>query len=295
MTELTIEKVTAELAMLFEKTGKNMATIDHYIHQKRKENAHIYNLIQMLIKHFNDTGDEDLANELGLHGFCGCKVSRLSGVIKKMYGNDIHAKIFDGVDYPTEAWTDWTQTERKDFALFIQEKILSVISLDDYKRAMEGVSRTWVSDDGSVGTTKKDVTIRELDTFIKECNESHVNYHGTDNTAMEVFASDEWKIRRDGSKITVVQIPFLKSKYLSQTDEKMKRYYACRCPWVRSSILSGETVASSFCHCSLGYQKQGFETFFGRPLEGRVVKSVVNEGVFQCVFEIDIPNDIMEG
>ena len=295
MNELTIEKVSAELDVLFSKAGKSMETIDRYIHQKRIENAHIYNLIQLLIRHFNDAGDEDLANELGLHGFCGCKVTRLSNVIRKMYGEEIFAKIFDGVEYPAESWTDWTQTERKDFALFIQKKILSVISEDDYRRAMEGVSRTWVSDDGSVGTTKKDVTLSDLDAFIKESNENHVNYHGTDNTALEAFDSEEWKIRREGSKVTVVQIPFLKNKYLSQTDEKMKRYYACRCPWVRASILKGETVASSFCHCSLGYQKQGFETFFGRHLDGRVVKSVVDEGVLQCVFEIDIPNDIMEG
>jgi len=294
MNELTIEKISAELGMLAFETGKNMETIDRYIQQKRKENVNTYDLIKMLSKYLKSKGNTDLVAELGLHGFCACKMTRLSKVINRLHGETVWGQIFGGVEVPTETWTDWTLTERKDFTLFMQKRILSVISEDDYKHALEAVSRTWVSDDGSVGAEKKDVTLSDLDTFIKESNESRVNYHGTDNTSLNEFNSEEWKIRREGLKIISIQIPFLKNKYLSQTDEKMKRYYACRCPWVRASILEGETVASSFCHCSLGYHKQGFETFLGRHLEGRVVQSVVDEGVLQCVFEIDIPNDIME-
>jgi len=292
MTKLTKQEVAVELDRLMSETGKNMETINHYISLQKQEDVDIKHLIQVISKYVDDA---DLRMELGLHGFCACMMSRLSKVTKRMYGKEVWEQIFGGLEIPKTGWTSLTMIERQDFALSIQNKFASVASLDDYKRALEAVSRTWVSKDGSIGTTKKEVTLSDLDAFIRECNENHVNYHGTDRTAMEEFDSEKWKTRREGSKITVVQIPFLKQKYLLETDEKMKRYYACRCPWVRTSILKGETVSASFCHCSLGYQKQGFETFFGRELDARIVRTVIEDGALECVFEIDIPDDVMMG
>ena len=39
MSNLTIKQVKAELGVLVEQMGKNMATIDHYISLKRQENT----------------------------------------------------------------------------------------------------------------------------------------------------------------------------------------------------------------------------------------------------------------
>jgi len=296
MSELTIEKVTAELDALVEKMGSPLDAMDHYIHLKRQDNVDIKTVIQLISQYAHASGDADLVDEFELHYFCACMMSRLSKVTKVMYGEEVWKRIFGGIEIPTETWTDWTQVERKDFALFIQQKFQSVTSLNDYKRALEAVSRTWISDDGSVGTAKKDVTLRDIDVFIEACNTDFFRElkknHESDDAVMDEFCSDKWKIRREGSKIIVVQKPFLKNRYISQTDSKMKRYYACRCPWARASILKGETVSSSLCHCSLGYQKQSFETFFGRHLDGRVVSSVL-EDMMQCVFEIDIPEEVM--
>ena len=291
------KKVSAELDEIVSEMGASLETINHYIQIKRQENVDIYELFQLILQYANDIGDADLADlaaELGLHGFCACMMSRLSKVTKDMYGDEVWKKIFDGVEIPTEVWTDWTLDERKDFALSIQKKFLSVTSLDNYKRALEGVSRTW----NSFETTKKEVSLSDVDALIKERNEIYIKdliaNHGSDDAVMKEFNSEKWLTRREGSKIIIVQQPFLLSKYVSQTDDKMKRYYACRCPWARTSILKGETVSTSFCHCSLGYQKHDFDALFGRYLDGRVQKSALNEGDLQCVFEIDIPDDVKD-
>ena len=303
MSNLTIRQVKTELDALVEQMGKNMATIDHYITLKRQENTDMKKLITLITRYAKESGDWELSVEIGLHGFCACMMHRLSGVTKKMYGEEIWGKIFGGVEMPTDGWTDWTLTERKDFALFMQQRFLSAISLEDYKRALEGVSRTWNSDneyrDEYSGTTPKKVTLKKLDAYIQKQNDNYIKhlhnqYPSKNPEVMEEFNSDKWKIRREGHKIIFAMYPFLMDKYATHTDEKMKRYYACRCPWVRASILKGEAVSVSFCHCNLGYQKSGYDYFFGRNLNARVVQSVLEDGVLQCIFEIDIPEDILE-
>ena len=296
MVELTIERITSELNALVSKMGKNMETLDYYIRLKRKENVHMYNLIKLISQYARETGDADLAVQLDLHWFCACKILRFSKVTKEICGEEVWRKIFDGLEFPTEAWTDWTQTERTDFALALQKKFLSVSSPEIYKSALEAVARTWV--DKEFATTKKTVTLADLDAFIKERNENwsddlHNQHISNDKSIIAEFSSEKWKIRREGSKIIVAQRPFLMDKYVTQNDNKMKRYYTCRCPWVRASILKEETISSSFCHCSLGYQKQAFEDFFGQRLEGKVISSALEEDATQCVFEIDIPQDIL--
>lgn len=287
------KKASAELDALIGKMGRTMETLDHYISTKRQENADIGELIQLMLHYLNEIGDADLSAELDLHGFCACRMSRLSNVTKEMYGDEVWGKIFGGLEIPTETWTDWTQDERKDFALSIQKKFLSAASLDDYKRALEGVSSTWYP----LETSQKEVTLSDVDAFIKERNENYVKdltaNHGSDDAIMAEFNTEKWKTRREGSKIIIVNRPFQLNKYVSQTDDKMKRYYACGCPWARTSILKGETVSTAHCHCSLGYTKHDFDNLFGKRLNGRVLKSALNECDLQCVFEIDIPDSIM--
>ena len=113
-----------------------------------------------------------------------------------------------------------------------------------------------------------------------------------DGEAVE-YAKAAINFKRDGNKITAVKIPYQIKKYLSETNEKMKRYHFCHCPLVRNSILQAEGVVSkSFCRCSLGYMKKGFDAALGRELTGRTVKTVLEDGVTECVFEFEIPEDV---
>lgn len=97
---------------------------------------------------------------------------------------------------------------------------------------------------------------------------------------------------RKGNKLHCVAFPFNMKAYLATDDEKMKRYYACHCPFAKESILPEHVVPSVLCNCSLGHVMNFTEAFLGRALEGKVVCSVLH-GDLTCEYEITIPDDIM--
>jgi hypothetical protein len=95
-------------------------------------------------------------------------------------------------------------------------------------------------------------------------------------------------IRKDGDLI-VTKIPYMPQDYLDETDEQMKRYYYCHCPWVRESLQPGESpVSSTFCCCSAGFMKKSWEVIFDQPLQADVLETVVDGGM-QCTFAIHLP------
>lgn len=97
---------------------------------------------------------------------------------------------------------------------------------------------------------------------------------------------------RKGNKLKCMAFPSNMEAYLKASDERMKRYHACHCPFARESILADETVSSSLCSCSLGHVANFSEAFLGVPLKGRVVSSVL-DGDLTCEYEIDLPDEVM--
>jgi len=94
---------------------------------------------------------------------------------------------------------------------------------------------------------------------------------------------------RVGNILYHVKIPHMAKEYLAETDEAMKRYYYCHCPWAKESLRPGEVpVPASFCHCSAGFVKKPWEAVFGQPLEVDIVESVLR-GDLQCKFAIHLP------
>jgi len=92
--------------------------------------------------------------------------------------------------------------------------------------------------------------------------------------------------------IRVKKIPYLTRRYLAAEDIRMKRFYACHCPWIRNSIIQEEgAVSRHFCHCSLGHAKRPFDVAFAMAVTGRVIETVMDEDGLVCCFEIDIPQD----
>ena len=98
---------------------------------------------------------------------------------------------------------------------------------------------------------------------------------------------------RKGNKLYTMAFPYNMEEYIKATDEKMKRYHACHCPFARESILSENVVSPAVCNCSLGHMMNYYEGFMGRELKGRVIRSVLN-GDLTCEYEIEIPDGIMQ-
>ncbi|WP_455617415.1 hypothetical protein [Eisenbergiella sp.] len=98
---------------------------------------------------------------------------------------------------------------------------------------------------------------------------------------------------RKGSKLYMQAFPANMKEYLSSSGERMKRYYACHCPFAKESILSDAPVSDSLCSCSLGHVMNFAEAFLDRELNGRVLSSAL-KGDMVCTYEVSLPDDIME-
>ena len=98
---------------------------------------------------------------------------------------------------------------------------------------------------------------------------------------------------REGNVIYEVKIPYMAKEWLEEPDPKMKRYYACHCPWVRESLRTGDvTVSPTFCNCSAAFHKKPWEIIFGQSLHAEVVESILN-GDSQCKLAIHLPKDVI--
>ncbi len=94
---------------------------------------------------------------------------------------------------------------------------------------------------------------------------------------------------REGNVVYEAKIPYMAAEYLAETDQRMKRYYYCHCPWVRESIRSGgPEVSSAFCNCSSAFHKKKWEVIFEQPLRAEVVETVLR-GDPWCKFAIHLP------
>ena len=91
-------------------------------------------------------------------------------------------------------------------------------------------------------------------------------------------------------KLYTTKIPYEINNFLNEKDEKMKRYYACHCSFVRENILSEtEDIPKEWCYCSAGFAKHPYETILEQDLEVKLLKTPL-DGDFICRFEIDLSN-----
>ncbi len=97
---------------------------------------------------------------------------------------------------------------------------------------------------------------------------------------------------KEGDVIYVTKIPYQTKKYLHEKNERMKRYYACHCPWVRDAIKSGSQISPDFCYCSAGFEKRIWDVIFGQQVKAEVLQTVLN-GDSNCRFAIHIPKEYL--
>ena len=97
---------------------------------------------------------------------------------------------------------------------------------------------------------------------------------------------------RDGDILYEVKIPHMTKEFLAVTDERLKRYYYCHCPWVKGALKDGDSgISPVFCSCSAGFHKKRWEVLLEQPLKAEVVESVL-KGDDWCKFAIQLPEDL---
>ncbi|HWQ96522.1 MAG TPA: hypothetical protein VN538_00315 [Clostridia bacterium] len=91
-----------------------------------------------------------------------------------------------------------------------------------------------------------------------------------------------------GDTLYTTKIPYDPARYLAETDDTMRRYYACHCPFVREAILRGEPeISGNWCYCSGGFVKYPYEVILGRELRVELLQSVL-KGDPVCRFAIHL-------
>jgi hypothetical protein len=96
-----------------------------------------------------------------------------------------------------------------------------------------------------------------------------------------------------GNVIYEAKIPYMTVEYLAESDEQLKRYYYCHCPWVRESLKAGDvSVSPTFCLCSAGFHKKRWDVIFGQELEAEIVQTVL-KGDPWCKIAIHLPEEAL--
>jgi hypothetical protein len=90
--------------------------------------------------------------------------------------------------------------------------------------------------------------------------------------------------------IVITKVPYRAELFLRETDERLKRYYACHCPLIREAILNGETLPDDVCYCSLGHASHFLAGMGLENLEGEVIESAV-KGDARCKFIFYLPEE----
>lgn len=276
--------------------------VQNYIAEKRECAGDILHIITTIEEYFYAVRNDLLCNELWLlHDAIGI-LEKMSELTKIELGEDVWKQVFGDVQMPKVGWTldeisDFTrQMHNKMCKAAPQKKIESMYQKNAhaYQQSFDDTPREILESKGIDGFIKHfhDNLIKE----IEDCRDKGVFWSATvvDDEVVNFFKENQLTYRID-NKIIIKQEPVLTKKYLHETDEKLKRYYACHCPIKKKSILQDEGgLSHSLCYCCFGHNKQHFEAAFGRKLDGRVVKTVMDEGCLECVFEIDIPEDFVQ-
>jgi len=92
----------------------------------------------------------------------------------------------------------------------------------------------------------------------------------------------------DEDRIIIEKIPHMAKEYLAETDEQMKRYYYCHCPWVKEAFReSTKPLSPVFCNCSAGFYRAYWEIVFDQPVRVNVLESLL-KGDSICKFAVRI-------
>lgn len=306
-TEDKIEVVEDFQAFLTERGVGNEQDITRedtaaYVVKIRERNGDLYKKLVHLNEYAAFIRNEDLMSEAMLLRDAWNVMNRASELTKKIQGSEVWGKIFGDVEMPQ---IGWTLDEMTDFSREFDKRALMAMPRNQYEHICVKNAHSWEPEWDS-DWREEFLKYKSVDKFIEVNNEYLIRELERCRNEGSLFFTQEVdecvieyvkanpQFYRIGNKIHVKRMPFLTKRYLNETDKRMKRHYACHCAWIRNSILQPEgAVSKSFCYCSLGHDKRRFDVAFDQEVSGRVIETVMDDDSLLCIFEIDIPDDIM--
>lgn len=143
---------------------------------------------------------------------------------------------------------------------------------------------------GDLDAYLADYQKRKIEELQQYCDENRVWFEQKITQAVVDYAASNQEIMsavRVGNVLYATKIPYDPDNYLKATDDKMKRYYACHCPFVREAILNDQEISENWCYCSGGFSKFPYEVILERPLEVELLACALR-GDHVCRFAIKL-------
>ncbi|NHJ84990.1 MAG: hypothetical protein FK734_05980 [Asgard group archaeon] len=224
--------------------------------------------------------------------------------IKELHGEEIRDEIFSGLKIPPLG----VHPEKKpEFTKIILKRIEDKLGEEKVIELLKPCLHEGLS--GDMEKDRKDYHEMGIDAFLimksqeqiknfeKHRDEGTANFAQiVDDKVVEYVKNDPHSAlgKREGKIIYLTKIPYQAKKSIEAEDEKMKRFYACFCPWVRGAIKNGteHEVSKHFCQCSGGWYKDYFEQLFEQPIRIEPVETALS-GVPYCKFAVYLPDNVI--
>lgn len=233
----------------------------------------------------------------------------LDGLYQKLgeaVGEEERDEVFAGIEIPPLGTPN---REKPRLTQAVMERLEQLVDAETYQQVLSGSLRD-LQDEWYLGERTKYAEAGGVDAYLARKGDDLIaelttlrdegRLYFTQPVTDEVidFVERHPEIRqgvRVGNVLYEAKIPYMTVAYLAETDERLKRYYYCHCPWVRESLKAGDvSVSPTFCLCSAGFHKKSWEVIFDQPLRAEVVETVL-QGDPWCKFAIHLPKEALAG
>lgn len=214
-------------------------------------------------------------------------------------GPEVALKILEGFDLPA---VGMEPTELPEITAQFMNKLESALPESIVKYVLAGNNhgipkeayleeRALYRASKSLDDYLADYQKRQIQILQEHCDQNKVWFEQKITQEVIYFAASNQEIMsavRCGQTLYTTKIPYDAVKYLQETDPKLKRYYACHCPFAREAILNDTvTISSNWCYCSGGFAKFPYEIILDQPLRVECIASVLKGDDF-CRFAVHL-------
>ena len=223
--------------------------------------------------------------------------------IGKVMGEEQRDEIFEGIDVPALGTPNSEKVNTNRRVMERLENVADSSESDEiFADSLRDLDDAWYGDDKKLYEECSD-----MDEFLDRSAQNFITHLEKLRDDGELFFSQEItdeiveyvrsepliaRGRRKGDILYEVKIPHQTKEFLAESDKQKKRYFYCHCPWVKESLIDGESaIPTRFCDCSAGFHKKRWEVIFEQPLRAEVVESVL-KGDDRCMIAIHLPEGI---
>lgn len=277
-----------------------------YIDTMMREGSNTYENFVTLLRYGYFIGNNDLYISF-LEPIDGSNVLEvLREKLGERIGKDLRDKVLEDIDLPP---LGTRAADKPRVTQSVMEKLEAMVDSKTCKETLVDVAHGLSREFYDSGQREELLAARNLDEYLEQKRNAFIAQLEKHRNEKTPFFNQEitdevveWikenpgigSTKREGEYLIHTKIPYLAKDYLAETDDRMKKYYACHCGWARESIRTGkDEVSPTFCYCSAGFTVRPWEIAFDQPLEVEMLESAL-KGNTRCTFKIPIPREVLE-